>query len=154
MEGDLAVFAWNAPSTLERYRFAWDAVQELSESNPGGGVVVLQTVLPRAVPPDPAAKAYWIERQKRVGGVLRRYVSIVPGDEMQRIVVRTLLRGRALLNGTSAVSRIVASEREGITAVREAASSQTPRAARIFEMLTASYVAVGVEPPSLAGRAP
>jgi hypothetical protein len=151
-DGDLVISLWRNPARVHRTRWFFDLVDEAAARNPGG-LVILLLILPSASPPDAPTRAENDARLRKLGGAIRRVVTVPTGDALFHSVVRAVMRAMFLIQGKSGLQMVESSPREGIDRILEAASVATPSRAKIERNVRALYQVLEVPPPLDLDRA-
>ena len=146
--GDVLTMLWQASARLPRTRWTFDHIDRFAAET-DGTIAVLMILLPSADPPDRAAR---LENDRRIGQVghrVRRFSTVVTGDGIWQVLIRSVIRSmvrahRPLASGESTIDATVEA---GIGALLGAASPRTPSFDRLFEDARALYAALGEEPP-------
>jgi hypothetical protein len=145
VRGDVLVTLWSAPARLHRSRWVYDAADELVARS-SGGVVALMVVLPTSDPPDGPTRSENAIRMKKLKPSLRRLVTVVLGDDLRQMIVRSILRILALPLGQGRLG-VASSVDGGIDQLLRSASPTTPSFAEIGEDAGALFGALGLDPP-------
>jgi hypothetical protein len=109
--------------------------------------LALMVVLSTADPPDAETRAENTARLRRIGPRMRRLVTIPLGDTFFVSIVRTVMRGIAVIQGNARTHVFANSVDEGLLRVIQASGPATPPGERIREDLRALYAALGVRAP-------
>jgi hypothetical protein len=142
--GDLIQILYAAPARLHRTRWLFDRIDERTG---GMEVLALMVVLSTADPPDAETRAENTSRLRRIGPRLRRLVTVPLGDTFFVSIVRTVMRGLAVIHGNVRTHFVANSVDEGLVRVIQASRPATPSGERIREDLRALYAALGVRAP-------
>jgi hypothetical protein len=145
VRGDVLVTLWSAPARLHRSRWVYDAADELAAKS-SGGVVGLMIVLPTSDPPDAPTRSENTARMKKLKPSLRRLVTVVVGDDLRQMIVRSILRILALPLGQGRLG-VASSVDGGIDQLLRSAGPATPSSAEIGEDAAALFEALGLDPP-------
>lgn len=141
--GDTVVTVWNAPGRLHRSRWLYDFVDKWRTGRPET-IAAMLVLLPSADPPDRAARIENSVRLRRLQPSIRLLVTVPLGDSFRVTIVRSVLRGMALLGGISRSLDIETTLDQGARALLNAASPQSPSFDDVREILAAQYEALGV----------
>lgn len=149
--GDAVLIVYQRAARLHRTRWLFDRVDEyLAERS--DDVVVFMVVLPTADPPDGPTRAENSTRLKKIGKRLRRLVTTPVGDAFRMSIVRTVMRGLAILQGQAGVCFVTNTIDDGLRRVTAVASPKTPSRARLGTDLESLFAALGVsDVPTFAG---
>ena len=123
--GDTLIVLWNAPATLERWRYQLKRMSSMIASRPEG-ILVLVVILAVDTLPDSAVRDEMQAAVRRFGARLRMLVAVPLGDSMMLSLMRTLLRGLLVVSGESHRHRVTAGVSEGLRQLREKKSAHTP----------------------------
>jgi hypothetical protein len=145
VRGDTVSIVYQEPARLHRSRWLYDRIDEAVASN-SEGVMAFLVILPTSHPPDGPTRAENTARLRKLGPALRRLVTVPIGDALWINVVRTIMRGMAIIQGNLRVQVVADSLDEGIQALLDAAGPRTPTRAQIEDDLRAMYKALGVTP--------
>jgi hypothetical protein len=143
--GDALISVWNAPARLHRSRWVYDAADELAASR-ASGMCALMILLQTADPPDGPARNENSLRMRKLKTSLRRLVTVVLGDDLRQMIVRSVLRIMALPLGPGRLG-VASSVDSGIEQILRAASPATPSYAELAEDVGSLFLALGVDPP-------
>ena len=147
MRGDLMAMVWKASARIQRTRWVFDLMDALAERRPGG-ILVLMVILPTADPPDKAAREENDRRIRRVGEAVRSLSTVVLGDGVRQVLIRTVMRAMVIPHsrtlGESALDSTIGG---GIARLRHAAGPHTPSVAQIADDVRAMHAALGVPLP-------
>jgi hypothetical protein len=143
--GDVVVALWKEPARVHRVRWLFDQVDAFAKDNPEG-ILAAYFILSSSSPPDGPARA---ENQRRLQPLtprIRRFVLVPLGDAMWTAIVRTVLRGVAIVVGMKnhAVAR---DEADAFDQLRAHASPRTPSRAELEAASAALFEALGVPHP-------
>jgi hypothetical protein len=141
--GDMILVLWKDAARVHRLRWLFDQVDAAVAKHPGG-IVGLQLVLPSASPHDGPARNENSVRMRKLGGGLRRLVTVPLGDAFWVTIVRAVMRTLALLSGQSKVQFVANSEDQGLDLALQAASADTPSRQEVIAALDEMYAALGV----------
>lgn len=145
LTGDVVMTLWNAPARLHRSRWVYDRVDEFVSKSPGG-LLALMILLPSADVPDGATRAENSVRLRKLSPHVRRFVTVIQGDEFRHIVVRSVLRLMALPLASG--RHVVASTpNDAIAKLLKAAGPRTPSLRELREAAARLYSALGLEIP-------
>ena len=145
VRGDALVMLWSSAARLPRTRWTFDQLDRMIAQR-SGDVVVLMIVLPTADPPDRLARQENERRIQRVARSLRRATTVVLGDGVRQVLVRTVMRAMELPHRGAWVSpRSVESTLEaGLRQLRKSASPATPSHDRLLEDVRDMHAALGL----------
>jgi hypothetical protein len=143
--GGVGVLLWTGEPTLRANRWAVSTL--LANLDRGSGEpTLLQIVAERAGVPDAESRAFIQEVYRKELSGVRRLVSAPLGDGFRQSVVRTIMRGMAVVSGRMAQVVIVATLED---AYRETLDRRaTPTHAELSQRVRAMFEALGVPPPS------
>jgi Protein kinase domain len=145
VRGDAFVMLWSTPARLPRTRWTFDQLDRMVAQRPGG-VVAMMIILPTADPPDRLARQENERRIRRVAHDLRRVTTVVVGDGVRQVLVRTVMRAMevphrgAWIGPTSVESTVEA----GVRQLRKSASLETPSHDRLLEDVRDMHAALGL----------
>jgi len=123
--GDLLLILYVADARLHRTRWLFDQADELVARCPDG-VLSLMVIGEHSGLPDAPTRAENTRRLDKLGGALRRLVTVPLGDGVRANLVRAVMRAMLLVQGKSDRLRIAPTEAEGIRQVGLVATSLTP----------------------------
>jgi hypothetical protein len=145
VRGDALISLWNAPARLHRSKWVYDAADDLAASNPSG-MCALMILLPTADPPDGPTRRENALRMRELKKSLRRLVTVVLGDDLRQMIVRSVLRIMALPLGPGRLG-VASSVENGIEQILRAASPATPSFAELAEDVGSLFMALSADPP-------
>jgi hypothetical protein len=145
VRGDVLVSLWNAPARLHRSRWVYDAADELV-ARYSEGALSLMVILPTADPPDGPTRTENAIRMKRLKPSLRRLVTVVVGDDLRQMIVRSVLRIVALPLGQGRAG-VASTVESGISQLLLSASAATPSFGEIAKDAGALFGALGIDAP-------
>jgi hypothetical protein len=154
VRGDLMSMVWQASARIQRTRWVFDLMDALAQRRPGG-ILVLMVILPTADPPDRPAREENARRIRRVGEAVRSLSTVVLGDGVQQVLIRSVIRAMVLPHRRSVVeSTLDSSIAGGIARLLHAAGPHTPSLAQMADDVCAMHAALGVPlPPEHRPRA-
>jgi hypothetical protein len=123
--GDVFVVIYALPARLHRTQWLFDRMDELAVKAEGT-LCGLMVILPTADSPDAATRAENARRLRALQGRLRRLVTVVIGDTFRLNLVRTIMRTMFLLQRQSHLLVVSSTLDEGLHALLEQGSSETP----------------------------
>ena len=146
--GDTLTMLWKAPARLPRSRWAFDLMDQLAARCPGG-ILVLMIDPADLRSPDRAAR---LENERRLGHLrtsIRAASTVVVGDGMWQVLVRSVLRAMLLPHRRSAsgFTSIESTFEPGIARLRPAAGPSSPSSQEVFEDVRALHRALDLTPP-------
>jgi len=141
--GDVVLVLWEAPARLHRARFLFDELDAYA-AKIRGGIIALQLILPTASPPDAQTRAENHARLRTLGGSLRRVVTVPLGSALWIALVRTVMRGMAVVSGASKVRFVCDDEASGLDALLTGAGPETPSREVLVEAVDDLYRALSV----------
>ncbi len=139
--GGLSLLVWTGEPTLAANQWV---VRTLRANRGDGEIALLQIIAASAGTPDAETRAYIQEVYKRELSDVRRMVSAPLGDSFKQAVVRTIMRGMALIAGKSQNMTVVSTLEEAYSAVLERRTSPTrdqlaAQVRAMFDDLAATY---------------
>lgn len=123
--GDVLIAMWNAPASLDRMNFLLD-ISERAMAESEGTFLLLQVVLPSADPPERETWAVARVRMSVQRSRVRRFVTFPVGDDVWRMVVRSVMRMVAVLVKDARDLVVSASLDHALTELLRARSAETP----------------------------
>jgi hypothetical protein len=145
--GDVMLMCYQQAARLHRTKWLFDVVDDVLSRIPGS-IVAFLVVLPSADPPDGVTRRENTARLDKIGGRVRRLVTVPVGDAFRVSVVRAVMRGLNVVLGYSQ-SRFVANSLEsGFSVLLETASPKTPSRPQLMADIARLYEALGEEPPT------
>jgi hypothetical protein len=145
VRGDTVSIVYQEPARLDRSKWVYDRIDDAAASN-SDSVMAFLVILPTSHPPDGPTRAENTARLRKLGPTLRRLVTVPIGDALWVNVVRTIMRGMAIVQGNLRVQVVADTIDEGIRSLLEAAGPRTPTRAQMENDLRAMYEALGVAP--------
>ncbi|MFO0548907.1 MAG: hypothetical protein U0271_10995 [Polyangiaceae bacterium] len=151
--GDVLLIVYKSPAKLHRTRWLFDRIDEFlaSRSAPAMGFML---ILPTADPPDAPTREENSVRMRKIGDKLRRLVTTPVGDDLRVMLVRTVMRGLAILHGRTRDHFVTSTVAEGLSRVAEAAGPETPPQAQLVLDLGRLQRALGTTPVSAGASYP
>ena len=146
--GDVVLALWKEPARLHRAKWLFDQVDAFAKDHPQG-ILAAYFILPSSSPPDGPARA---ENQRRLQSLtprIRRFLLVPLGDAMWTAIVRTVLRGVAIVVGMKnhAIAR---DERDAFDQLLAYSSPRTPSRAELESASADLFEALGVAHPRAA----
>lgn len=142
--GGVGVLLWTGDPTLRANRWAVSTL--LANLDRGSGeLTLLQIVAEQAGVPDAESRAFIQEVYRKELSDVRRLVSAPLGDGFRQSVVRTIMRGMAVVSGRTAQVVIVATLED---AYRETLKRrESPTHAELSTRVRAMFTVLDVPPP-------
>ena len=149
--GDTVVVLWSAPASPERWRRLQRHCEQVAHESPFG-MVCLDLILSTSAPPDSALRAEIQECIRGLGPKMRRLVVVPLGDSTWLSLVRTLVRAVLLVSGRSKQHTVVSTVAEGIEAVLEVKSPDTPSREQLTQISRGLFRALEVSTQQFRAR--
>jgi hypothetical protein len=105
-------------------------------------------VLPSADPPDGATRRENAARLDKIGGRVRRLITVPVGDAFRVSVVRAVMRGLNVVLGYSQTRFVANSLDSGFSVLLEAATPKTPGRLQLQADIARLYEALGEQAPT------
>jgi hypothetical protein len=143
--GDVVLALWKAPARIHRAKWLFDHVDRVIAERPGG-VLAAYFILSSSSPPDGPARAENQRRIQAIGASFRRLLLVPIGDALWTSIVRTVMRGVAIVTGNKnlAVANGVADALDKLLAAR---SERTPSRRELEAAVAVLFDALGVGRP-------
>jgi hypothetical protein len=145
--GDVLVVMWREASRIERIRWLGRCIDERIAANES--VVCCQIILASSSPPDAPARREGQALFERTGESIRRLVTVPVGDDLWMSIVRTILRGMAIVSRQPVEQRIASNLRQGLDYVHEVAGPRTPQRHELAATVPQLCAALEVDERSL-----
>jgi Protein kinase domain len=145
VRGDAFVMLWNTPARLPRTQWTFDQLDRMVAQQPGG-IVALMIILPTADPPDRLARQENERRIRRVAYALRRLTTVVLGDGVRQVLVRTVMRAMEIPHRGAWVgpTSVESTLENGLRQLRKSASPSTPSHDRLLQDVRDMHAALGL----------
>lgn len=139
MTGEIAVLLWTGEPTLAANQWAVNKI--ISERRAvGADLVLLQIIAEGAGTPGPEARRYIQEVYKRELSDMRRVVTAPLGGSFHQSLIRTILRGMAILARKSDYVTVVSTLDDGFAAVTRGRT--TPTVTELASTVEAMFAAL------------
>ncbi len=115
---------WKAPARIQRFRWLEPFVDSIGKDY--DTFVICQVILSSSDPPDAETRAAARRKFQQLENAMRRLVSVPVGDALWMSVVRTIMRGVAIVSGQRKMQTFAADVSEGIDQILAAGSGHTP----------------------------
>ena len=145
VRGDAFVMLWSTPARLPRTQWNFDQLDRMVAQRPGG-IVALMIILPTADPPDRLARQENERRIRRVAHALRRLTTVVLGDGVRQVLVRTVMRAMEIPHRGAWVgpTSVESTLENGLRQLRKSASPATPSHDRLLQDVRDMHAALGL----------
>jgi hypothetical protein len=140
--GDVLLVVWKGAANRERYDWFEACVWSMAEEH--ASFAICQFVMSSSRPPDARLRARTRETLVALGPRVRCVVSVPIGDVLWATVVRTIMRGVAILSGHSDTVIVAGSLNEALDRIRRVASAATPERAALAAAARDLGTALGV----------
>lgn len=139
----IAIVLWTGEPTLATNKWCVQTLR--ANTMKSGAATLLQIVGPTAGTPDAETRAYIQEVYKKELSEVRRMVSAPLGDSFKQSVVRTLMRGMAVIAGKSQHITVVSTLDQAYTTLL--AGRTTPSREALSAHVDAMFDALGADVP-------
>ena len=115
---NVLVMLWQKPASAARWNWQVKLLEQMA-LHENEGVLLLNIILSTSTPPDAALRKQMTTYLKSSGTRMRKLIAVPLGDSVWQSVVRTIIRGVALISGVSDRQVVVATIAEAIAVTRE-----------------------------------
>lgn len=141
--GDVFIMLWRDGTRQDQTRWVFERVEAHAAKHPSG-TLVFQLILPTSSLPDGSTRADNQKRLKVLSPQLRRIVTVPLGDAIWLSLVRTTMRGIAMVSGCGKTQLVADDEASGLDALLQAAGRDTPPRHELAHRIDDLYRALDV----------
>jgi hypothetical protein len=143
--GDVVLALWKEPARIHRSKWLFDHVDRVIAEQPDG-VLAAYLILSSSSPPDGPTRAENQRRIQNIGTSFRRLLLVPIGDALWMSIVRTVMRGVAIITGNKnlAIANGVA---DALDKLLLAKSDRTPPRRELEAAIRELFDALGVAHP-------
>ncbi len=143
--GDVVLALWKEPARIHRAKWLFDRVDRVIAEQPDG-VLAAYLILPSSSPPDGPARAENQRRIQSIGASFRCLLLVPIGDALWMSLVRTVMRGVAILTGNKSLG-VANGVADALDKLLLAKSGRTPSRSELEGAVAELFTALGVARP-------
>jgi hypothetical protein len=146
--GDVLVIVWQHAASEERFDWTETFIDEMAGAH--ASFVLCQLVLSTSKPPSARLRARARTKFNDLGDRLRSVVTVPIGDDLWTGVVRSIMRGLAILSGRGSTMIVLKTWSEAIDHIVRTGSTRTPSRPELEAALEELVHALDLRPASVA----